>query len=132
MKPIDNPVLQVLEDYKAAVFAKDADAFVALYGQDVRVFDMWGVWAYSGIEAWRGMATGWFGSLGTERVVVDFSEVQTTIAEEFAIAHAFVRYAAVAADGAELRALNNRITLALQRKNGAWKIVHEHSSSPID
>jgi ketosteroid isomerase-like protein len=37
---LDNPILQVLDDYKAAVFAKDVDSFVALYDRDVLVFDI--------------------------------------------------------------------------------------------
>ncbi len=132
MNDSDNPVPQILEGYKAAVHAKDVDAFVALYDADVRVFDMWGTWSHNGLPAWRTMAEGWFGSLGSERVVVSFDDVQTTLAPDLAVAHAFVTYQAVGADGAVLRALDNRITLTLRRRSGAWKIVHEHSSAPID
>jgi uncharacterized protein (TIGR02246 family) len=132
VKKLENPILQVLDGYKAAVFAKDVDAFVALYDQDVLVFDMWGIWSYSGITAWREMAAGWFGPLGTERVVVDFSDAQTIVAHDLAVVHTFVTYKAVTAEGVELRSLNNRLTVALRRKSGVWKIVHEHSSSPVD
>ncbi|CAB3778191.1 hypothetical protein LMG28614_00563 [Paraburkholderia ultramafica] len=45
MDKLDNPILLVLDRYKAAVFAKDVDSFVALYDGDVLVFDMWGVWS---------------------------------------------------------------------------------------
>jgi ketosteroid isomerase-like protein len=129
---LDNPVLQVLEDYKAAVFAKDIDAFIALYDEDVLVFDMWGVWSYHGIASWRDMAARWFGSLGTERVIVDFSDVQTIAAEDLAVVHAFVKYKAVSADGVDLRSLDNRLTVTLRKKADGWKVVHEHTSSPID
>jgi ketosteroid isomerase-like protein len=129
---LNDPILQVLYDYKAAIFARDVDAFVALYDQDVVAFDMWGAWSYAGIEAWRGMAAGWLGSLGTERVVVEFSNTQTIVAQDLAVAHAFVTYKAVAASGVELRSLNNRLTVALKRKGGVWRIVHEHTSSPVD
>jgi ketosteroid isomerase-like protein len=53
MNEPEKPIIQVLDSYKAAVKAKDVDAFVALYDQDVRVFDLWGVWSYQGVEAWR-------------------------------------------------------------------------------
>jgi uncharacterized protein (TIGR02246 family) len=128
----DSAVHQVLEGYKAAVFAKDVDAFIALYDADVQVFDMWGQWSHRGLAAWRAMATEWFGSLGTERVVVDFSEVHTVVSPDLAVAHAFVTYTALGVDGATLRSLNNRMTLALRPQGGAWKIVHEHTSAPID
>jgi len=128
----DSAVRGVLEGYKAAVFAKDVDAFVALYADDVQVFDMWGRWSHRGLEAWRAMAAEWFGSVGTERVVVDFSDVQTVVSPDLAVAHAFVTYTALAADGTKLRSLDNRMTVALKPHGGVWKIVHEHTSAPID
>jgi len=128
----DKPVLQVLDDYKAAVFAKDVDSFIALYDEDVRVFDMWGAWSYNGIESWRQMAARWFGSLGTERVVVEFSDPQVIVAQDLAVVHAFVTYKAVTADGADVRSLDNRLTAILRPRGDGWKIVHEHTSSPID
>jgi hypothetical protein len=45
VKTLDNPITQVLNAYQAAVFAKDVDAFVALYDADVLIYDMWGVWS---------------------------------------------------------------------------------------
>ena len=78
------------------------------------------------------MAEGWFGSLGDERVVVEFSELQRIVAADLVVARACVRYTAVDATGAPLRSLNNRMSIALRRVGEAWKVVHEHSSSPID
>lgn len=132
MDKLDDPIRQVLDDYKAAVFAKDADAFIALYDQDVRVFDMWGAWSYSGIASWREMVDQWFSSLGTERVIVDFSSPQTFVAQGLAVVHVFVTYKAVGADGVDLRSLDNRLTAIFRQRGDGWKIVHEHTSSPID
>jgi len=39
---------QVLEWCAATVRAKDVDGFVALYANDVRVFDLWRRWSYRG------------------------------------------------------------------------------------
>jgi ketosteroid isomerase-like protein len=127
-----DPILQVLDDYRAAVFAKDVDSFVALYDQHVLVFDMWAVWSYNGVGSWRDMVAGWFGSLGNERVIVDFSDTHSTFAHDLAVAHSFVTYKAVSADGVELRSMDNRQTMALRRKDDEWKIIHQHTSSPID
>jgi ketosteroid isomerase-like protein len=130
--PTPDPTMQILDAYKAAVYAKDVDAFVALYDADVRVFDMWGAWSHDGLDAWRRMAAGWFGSLGDERVAVEFAEVESVAGVDLVAAQAFVTYAAIGADGAPLRALTNRMTMTLRQRDGAWKIVHEHSSSPLD
>ena len=47
----EDVVEQVLEDYRAAVHAKDAAAFAALYDRDVQVFDLWGSCSYESSDA---------------------------------------------------------------------------------
>jgi uncharacterized protein (TIGR02246 family) len=132
MSDHEQPV-QVLDAYRDAVRAKDVDAFVDLYADDVRVFDMWGRWTYDGADEWRGMVGEWFGSLGDEQVAVEFDEVRTTVADGVGVLHAFVTYRGLSAQGEELRAMQNRLTCVLERgADGTWRIVHEHSSAPAD
>ena len=132
MKDQERSLLQVLDDYKSAVLAKDVDAFLALYDAEVRVFDMWGNWSYSGIAAWRAVVARWFEAHGSERVVVEFGDTQVRAAPDIAVINVFVVYRGVSAEGVELRSMTNRMTLALWRTAGRWKIVHEHTSSPVD
>ncbi|WP_233800869.1 YybH family protein [Paraburkholderia sp. HP33-1] len=132
MNKPDNPILQVLEDYTAAVWAKNVDSFVALYDRDAVIFDMWGAWSHNGISSWRAVAEGWFGSLGKERVIVNFSDARTIVAADLAVVHAFATYKAVDADGLELRSMDNRLTMTLRQQADGWKIVHQHTSSPIE
>ena len=122
----------VLEEYRDAVHAKDVDRFVAIFADDVRVFDMWGTWSHDGIDAWRRMAEGWFGSLGDELVRVEFDDVQTTVSDDVAVLSAFVTFTGLSADGDELRSLNNRLTWGLRKTDGRWKVVHEHTSAPVE
>ena len=75
MSELEHSITQVLEAYKSAVYARDADAFMRLYDPKVRVFDTWGIWSYEGAAAWRTAIEGWFSSLGTERVKVSFDDV---------------------------------------------------------
>ena len=98
-------VAALLESYRDAVYAKDVEAFVAIFADDVRVFDMWGTWSHDGIDSWREMAVGWFGSLGDELVRVAFDEVQTTVGDDTAVLSAFVTFAGLSADGEELRSM---------------------------
>jgi ketosteroid isomerase-like protein len=126
------PILRVLDDYKAAVLAKDVDAFIALYADEVRVFDLWAEWSYDGVAAWRTTAGNWFASLGTQRVIVEFTDVRTTMAQGLATAHGFVSYQAISEDGVALHSMNNRMTMVLkQQDREVWKIVHEHTSAPV-
>ena len=122
----------LLEEYRGAVHAKDVDRFVAIFADDVRVFDMWGTWSHDGIDPWREMAEGWFGSLGNELVRVEFDDVQTTVGDDVAVLSAFVTFAGLSADGDELRSLNNRLTWGLRKTDGRWKVVHEHTSAPVE
>jgi uncharacterized protein (TIGR02246 family) len=128
-----NPIIEVLDAYRAAVYDKNVDAFVAIYGDDVRIFDMWGPqWEYQGIKPWRGMAAEWFDSLGTEKVLVDFDQVRVNRIEDLAFVSAFVKYTAISAEGKTLRSLVNRLTWVLERKDNVWKIMHAHTSGPAD
>jgi uncharacterized protein (TIGR02246 family) len=126
-------VQSALQAYTDAVYAKDADAFVAVFDDDVRVFDMWGRWSHDGIEEWRENAVNWFDSLGDERVRVEFDDVESIVGEDIAVAHAFVTFTGLSAEGEALRSLNNRLTWVLRRTDdGSWKVVHEHTSAPAD
>ena len=129
MTPID----EVLAGYATAVSAADVDAFVALYDDDVRVFDTWGRWSYDGLDEWRAMVGEWFASLGDERATVELGEVGTVVGDGVIVVHAVATFRGFSAAGEELRSVDNRLTWVLrQTPGGAWKIVHEHTSVPID
>ena len=132
MNQSSDPVSLALAWYASSAYAKDAEAFVSIYTDDLHVFDMWNQWELRGIDAWRKMAQGWFGSLGDERVVVTFADVTSTVGADLALGHATVTYTAMSVDGKELRSLDNRLTIAMRRENGLWKIFHEHTSGPIE
>jgi ketosteroid isomerase-like protein len=128
---IDKSIAQILESYKSAVLARDAEAFMRLYDTDVRVFDTWGVWSYDGAEPWRRAVEAWFTSLGAERVKVTFEEVRSTLGRDVAIVSAIVTYAGISAQGEPLRAMQNRITWGLKTIGHVPRIVHEHTSAPV-
>ena len=131
MLDIEQSIEKVLGNYAAAVYAKDVAAFVRLYDPKVRVFDVWGVWSYEGLEAWQRAAEAWLSSLGVERVKVTFEDVQTSGTAECAIVSAIVTYASLSAEGAQLRAMQNRMTWGLKTSGHVLRIVHEHTSAPV-
>jgi ketosteroid isomerase-like protein len=127
----EKEIYRVVESYKAAVLAADAEAFMRLYHPAVRVFDAWGVWLYDGAPAWQRAVEGWFTSLGSERVRASFSEVQVLAGRPVAALSAIVTYAAESAQGEALRSMQNRITWVLRETGHVLRIVHEHTSAPI-
>jgi ketosteroid isomerase-like protein len=131
MNDFENRILEVLEAYKAAVYERNVDAFLSLYDPEARVFDTWEIWSYEGTAARRSAIAQWFASLGTERVKVIFDDVQVTVGQDLAVVSALGAYAAISTDGKELRSMQNRFTWALKLEGNTWKIVHEHTSTPI-
>ena len=124
---------QFPDRYAAAVFAKDVDGLLDLYDGDVRLFDLWVVWAYDGAPAWRQAVTEWFASLGDQRVRVAFEDVQTAASGDLASLNATISYNDVDVDGTEQKSMQNRLTWVLKKSAGQdWKIAHEHTSAPVD
>lgn len=122
---------EMLTAYAAAVRAKDVDAFLGLYADDVRTFDLWQEWTYDGKEALRRMVEEWFGSVGTDTIVVEFDAVRVETGSDVASVSAFTTFSGISAEGEALRSMNNRLTWVLRREDdGSWKIVHEHTSAP--
>jgi uncharacterized protein (TIGR02246 family) len=120
----------MLDSYVAAVRAKDVEAFLNLYADDTRNFDLWGVWAYDGKAALRPVIEEWFGSVGTDTIGVEFDDVRTETGQDVAAVSAFTTFRGISAEGEELRSMNNRLTWILRRDGDGWKIVHEHTSAP--
>lgn len=131
MSDVDKGIQRVVESYKSAVFAADAEALMRLYHPDVRVFDTWGVWLYEGAPSWQRAVEGWFTSLGSERVRATFSDVQVLAGQPVAVLNAIVTYAAESAQGAPIRSMQNRMTWVLRETGHVFRIVHEHTSVPV-
>ena len=123
-------IVQRLADYQAAVLAKDVDAFMAVYADDLQVFELWATWTHDH-ASWREMATGWFAFLGTERCVVEAADVRVRASGAMALLTATLTYRAVDASGRELRSLDNRLSWVLREAGGRWQVMHEHTSVPL-
>jgi len=122
----------LFDTYQHAAFDKDEQAMLSIYADDVIAFDLWGAWSIEGIAAMRGMVRAWFTSVGEDRDAITFEVVRTVVGSDLAVAEAFVSYTAVNAAGVALRSMQNRLSWVAAPRNGQWRIVHQHTSSPID
>lgn len=93
---------------------------------------MWQEWRYDGITAWREVAKDWFDALGADKDVVTFSDIEITEKGELALITAIAKFTATSEQGEALRYLENRLTWVAVKKGLTWKIIHQHTSSPID
>jgi ketosteroid isomerase-like protein len=132
MSDTETSIARLLESYRAAVLERDAEAFLRLYEPDARVFDAWEIWSYEDSAAWRKAIEGWLGSLETERVEVSFQEVRTVDGGGLVLVSTFVTYASVSLQGEPLRSMQNRVSWVLRDTGHGLRIVHEHTSVPID
>ena len=122
----------LLEAYATAVLHKDAAAYTSIFDENILVFDMWQEWRYDGITAWREVAKDWFDALGADKDVVTFSDIEITEKGELALITAIAKFTATSEQGEALRYLENRLTWVAVKKGLTWKIIHQHTSSPID
>lgn len=132
MNAPEKEIFQLLNTYKTAAMAKDVDTFISLYAQEVVIYDMWSQWSYQGRTAWQNAVNNWFNSLGDEQVIIEITSPQLIIGQQLATIHALVTFKGLSAAGKELHAMRNRFTWVLKNQNGAWEILHEHSSAPIN
>jgi ketosteroid isomerase-like protein len=131
MSEIQPHIVRVCEGYERAVYERNVEGFLALYHEEARVFDTWGIWSYENVGERRRAIEEWFSSLGDERVKVTIDRMRAAVATDLAMLSARVTYAALSAAGVELRSMQNRLTWVLKPEGAAWKIVHEHTSVPV-
>lgn len=125
-------ITTLFDSFTNAVYNKDIEAYLDLYDEQVLVFDMWQAWSYDGLQAWRKMVEGWFSSLGSVRDAVTFRDQRVEVSGDLGFVTAIVRFAAVSPAGEELRFLENRLSWVIRKAGTSWKIVHQHTSGPID
>ena len=64
------------ELYKQSAWNKDSAAMINLYDEQVVIFDMWDQGYMLNLSDWKNMIVDWLGSLGEEKVKVDFEMVK--------------------------------------------------------
>ncbi|TNU73374.1 DUF4440 domain-containing protein [Miniimonas arenae] len=130
-------VVQLARAYSERAGALDVDAFLTLYDPDVVVFDLAMSASGVGLDSWRRGVESWFGMLEPgQRNIAEITDVTVLGDGPVVAAHARARYAVEggeAGDGEDAFAMINRLTWVVrQGDDGVWRIVHEHTSAPIE
>lgn len=125
---------EVLDNYRITVFDRDVEGYLCLYDESVQLYDSWNQWELKDLHALRTMASNWFEELKLEDVrdKVSFDDVVIEELGDLAFLHGTMTFIACNSSDKELRRISNRFTLGLRRVNGSWKILHQHTSLPID
>ncbi|NDV43774.1 YybH family protein [Flagellimonas sediminis] len=126
-----NTIEPFFTNYQEAVWLKDSDALLALYASDVVQFDMWDRGYYPNLKEWKTEMENWLGSLGDEKVKVDFERIKIHQSENMGFASGLIKFQAISPEGKVLRSMKNRISIAFSKEGVVWKVVHQHISAPI-
>jgi ketosteroid isomerase-like protein len=123
----DTHIEALLHAQAKAVREKDVEAALAPYARDVMKYDLAPPLRSSGVDP-RGLAE-WFGNFEGP-ITRELHELRTFVSGDVAFVYGVVRLGATTRSG-EPWAMWMRATWGLQRRDGAWTIVHEHESVPF-
>ncbi len=122
----------LFERYANAVYNKDVESFISIYDNNVLVYDTWEEWIKKDVKEIKSMATEWFDSLGNEKVKVEFTEVRVLESADQIVWIGEFKFYGLDQNDQIIRNISNRWTWVIKNINGSWKVVHEHSSLPIN
>jgi uncharacterized protein (TIGR02246 family) len=117
-------IRELIEEWRSAVLAKNADALIRHYASDVVVFDVVPPASFSGSDQYRDNWQRWFDSMKGP-IAFEMNDVQVTASDDIAYAHSVNR---VVIGGQENVV---RATVCFRRIDGDWRVVHEHASVPL-
>lgn len=120
----------LIDRYTAAAIALDREALLALYHDDILLYDLMLPWQISGTGAWSAKIDSWFSGVGSDPVV-EASDVAVTTLGEAALLTMTMHYGHTDEDGTSMR-MANRLTWVAVAAGDDWKILHEHTSVPLD
>lgn len=118
--------------YKQSAWDKDTESMVGLYDDNVVIFDMWNQGYQTGLKEWSVVIKDWLGSLGDEKVNVIFEMTEIHESTDVGFGSALISYQAISTSNTIVRSMKNRITLGFIKQKDEWKVVHQHTSAPIN
>lgn len=118
--------------YKQAAWDKDIESMIRLYHDDVVIYDMWKNGYQTGLTEWSSVIKYWLSSLSEERVKVIFEMMDIHESGDIGFGSALITYQAISTDNIILRSMKNRITIGFRKEKDMWKVIHQHTSAPIN
>lgn len=123
-------IRSILDDGAKALYAKDADAMVAHYAEDIVVANLAPPLRNEGFEGRnRAVIEQWFDSwIGP--IDLEIRDLHVEVSGDLAFAYGLSHMSGTKRNG-DRPDLWTRVTHCLRREDGKWKIVHLHDSVPF-
>lgn len=123
-------VRQVILDRAQGVLTRSVGATTAANAHDIVTFDALPPLRNVGAGGIRERAAGWFDGYA-EGPGYEIRDLEVVAGAEVAFAYYLYHVSGTLTDGSEVK-MWVRSTLGLQKRDGEWRIVHEHDSVPFD
>src|SRR3569623_303366 len=126
----DAEVRRRIEQWTAAIQAKDLDNVMSIYSEDIVAFDVEAPLQYTGFDAKRRR---WADTLALYEHVLSYDVRHLTITADGNLAYgrSLTRLTGILVGGKE-NGFWLRWTSCFRKIVGAWLFVHDHISAPID
>ena len=129
-KAEESAVRGVIDELTAAVRLKNVDALVTHCSSEVRTFDLVPPLQHVGVDAVRDV---WKRTLQGFESPIEYEvhRLDVAVGDDIAFSRSLNRFGGMNRDGAHV--VNWLcVTLGFGKVDGAWKILHQHVSVPID
>jgi ketosteroid isomerase-like protein len=125
----ETQVRAVLEDWAKATRQNRKDEVLKNHVPDLVIFDVLPPMKYESAESYRQSWGDWQPETQGDGQF-DLENLSVTASTDLAFAHCFIRCGGTMPDGRTFQDLV-RATFCLKKIDGAWKILHQHGSKPI-
>jgi ketosteroid isomerase-like protein len=117
-----------IQDIAQAIRDKDLDALMAMYAEDVVVFDVFPPLDTRGLANYRHNFERWF-SWARGPIYYQLRDLHVTTSGRLAFAH-FLSNVSITRPGGTRLDYWVRVTSQLENRGGRWLVTHEHISMP--
>lgn len=125
-------IKKLMDNFRAAVLARDVDKIMSFYSSDVVAFDIIPPLQYIGAKAYRkSWEKAFLDSASSENWGYDIENLKITANEDVAFCHGLNHCYGSSKDGKKMD-MWMRSTHCFKRQNDKWLITHEQFSVPVD
>ncbi len=125
-------VRQTIDSFVQAVRTGKLDVIISFYADHITAFDMMPPFKFTDLGQYRQIA--WiecFTDAFEFPVAYDYKEDQLRIFGDYAVIYGEIQMSGAFKKGDESVEARLRNTTVLQKIDGNWKIIHEHTSVPL-
>lgn len=119
-----------LDRWIRALREQDLDALMALYAPDVITFDLMPPSQVDGADRYRKNFERWFGAMPGP-IEYEMHGLRILVDGSVALGHSLNHVTGTRKTG-EKADYWVRVTVGLQKRNGEWRVIHDHISMPFD